>query len=147
MTPADRQSLIRKLGYLQKNLDLLTPYRALSEQELTGTPEKKFAVERLMQTAIESVIDCSRLLVLIEEWRKLRDERDALIVLAEHAVIADDLCERLQRAKGFRNVLVHEYVEVDPHLLYVHLQTGIADLQGYARSLAAWLNLPEQGTV
>ncbi len=143
MTPADRQSLIRKLGYLQKNLDLLAPYRQLSEQELIGNPEKKFSVERLMQTAIESVIDCSRLLVLIQDWRRLRDERDALIVLAERSVIAEDLCERLLRAKGFRNVLVHEYVEVDPHLLYVHLQTGIADLQAYARSLAVWLETPE----
>lgn len=143
MTPADRQSLMRKLGYLQKNLDLLVPYRMLSEQELVGNPEKKFAVERLMQTAIESVIDCSRLLVLIEDWRKLRDERDALIVLAERSVIAEDLCERLLRAKGFRNVLVHEYVEVDPHLLYLNLQSGLADLQAYARSLAQWLEMPE----
>ena len=147
MTPADRQSLIRKLGYLQKNIDLLAPYRKLSEQELLGNPEKKFAVERLMQTAIESVIDCSRLLVLINDWRKLRDERDALIVLAERTVIAEDLSERLLRAKGFRNILVHEYVEVDPHLLYGHLQTGIADLQAYGRSLAAWLDVPENGNV
>ena len=145
MTPADRQSLIRKLGYLQKNLDMLVPYRALSEKELLGNPEKKFAVERLMQTAIESVIDCSRLLVLIKDWRKLRDEREALIVLAEHSVIAEDLSERLLRAKGFRNILIHEYVEVDPHLLYEYLRIGIADLQAYARSLATWLDMPEHG--
>ncbi len=142
MTPADRQSLIRKLGYLQKNLELLAPYRDLAERDLLDVPEKRLAVERLLQTAIESVIDCARLLVLVQEWRKLRDERDALVILAEKAVIAEDLAERLLRAKGFRNVLVHEYVELDPHLLYGHLKEGIPDLQAYARSLAAWLELP-----
>ena len=144
MTPADRQTLLRKLGYLQKNLDLLVPYKALSEEEFLANIEKKFAIERLLQTAIESVIDCSRLLVLMEEWRKLREEKDALLILAEKSVIAEDLSERLLRAKGFRNVLVHEYVEVDPHLLYQHLQGGIADLQAFARSLASWLDAPEK---
>jgi hypothetical protein len=81
---------------------------------LLGALERRYAVERLLAFAVQSVVDCSRLLVSLEDWRQARDERDALFLLAERQVIDADLAGRLTRAKGFRNVLVHEYVEVDP---------------------------------
>lgn len=139
MTPADRQTIVRKLGYLQKNVELLTEYRDLTVDELENKPEKRLALERLLQTGIESVVDCSRLLVTLQDWRKLRDERDAMIILGERSVLAEDLAERLLRAKGFRNVLVHEYVAVDPLLMLENLKSGLPDLRAFTVALAKWL--------
>lgn len=101
MTPADRHTLARKLEYLRKQLEHLDPYRQLSKDALLSELEKRLAVERLLEISIQSVIDLSRLLVALKDWRGIRDERDALLILAE----------RLLQAKGFRNVLVHEYVD------------------------------------
>ncbi len=139
MSPADLQTLARKLEYLRKQLDLLEGYRALPEQELTAVGEKRLAVERLLELSIQSIIDISRLLVTLEDWRRLRDERDALTLLAERSVLEPELADRLLKAKGFRNVLVHEYVELDPHLLYAHLRDDLGDLWDFARGVAAWL--------
>lgn len=139
MTPSDRETLTRKLGYLQKNLDLLQEYRKQSQKEIFSDLSKKFALERLLQIAVESVTDCARLLVAIEDWRRLRDERDAWVILAEQNVITKDLAEKITKAKGFRNILVHEYVEVDPDLVYKNLQTGLQDLENFAKALAKWL--------
>lgn len=139
MTPANRQTLARKLGYLQKNLDLLESYRTLTVEDLEQHPEKRLSLERLLQTAVESVIDSARLLVTLQDWRRLRDERDALIVLAERTVLPEDLAERLVRAKGFRNVLVHEYVDIDPNLMLENFHIGFADLRAFTVSMAKWM--------
>jgi uncharacterized protein YutE (UPF0331/DUF86 family) len=82
--------------------------------------------------------------VTVEDWRKPRDERDALILLAERGIFEPELSDRLLQAKGFRNVLVHEYVELDPDLLYAHLRDDVGDLWKFARAVAAWMQTLEK---
>jgi uncharacterized protein YutE (UPF0331/DUF86 family) len=139
VTTADRQTLARKLDYLRKQLETLEPYRALPKDDLLGTLERRFAVERMLELSIQSVIDVSRLLVALEDWRPPRDERDALLLLAERKVLSVELAERLLKAKGFRNVLVHDYVAIDPDLLHAHLREDVSDLWSFARHLARHL--------
>ena len=139
MSPTDRQTIVRKLGYLQKNIDLLSEYASLSVSNLTADPLRRSALERLLQTAIQSVIDCSRLLVAVEDWRGLRDERDPLLILTERGVIDEDLQQRMLRAKGLRNILVHEYTDIDLTQLCTHLTSNLSDLGTFARLLALWL--------
>lgn len=139
MTPADRQTLARKLAYLQKNIESLEPYQKIPVNDLIENRKELLVIERLLQTAIESVIDCSRLLAALQDWRRMRDERDALIILEERGVLPENLGKRLLEAKGFRNVLVHEYVEIKPELVLENLQGGLADLRAFAVSMAKWL--------
>lgn len=136
MNPVDRQTLARKLEYLRKQLQQLEPYRELSEDLLRSDVTNRLIVERLLEVSVQSIIDCSRLLVALEDMRGIRDERDALTILAERGVISQELSVRLLRAKGFRNILVHEYVDIDPALLSAHLHAGVEDLWEFARSLA-----------
>jgi uncharacterized protein YutE (UPF0331/DUF86 family) len=144
VTPADRQTLARKLDYLRKQLETLEPYRTMAKADVLESLERRFAVERMLELSIQSVIDVSRLLVALEDWRPLRDERDALLLLAERAVIPADLAERLLKAKGFRNILVHDYVAIDPDLLVAHLKEDTDDLWAFAKQVA-W-HLTAEGT-
>lgn len=145
MNSVDRQTLARKLEYLRKQLETLEPYRVLSKETVRVELEKRLAIERLLEISIQSIIDCSRLLVSLEDWRGIRDERDALLILAERKVINQDLAGRLVQAKGFRNVLVHEYVEIDPELLQRHLTEDTGDLWAFAKSLTEYMRkLSEQ---
>ena len=139
MTAVDRQTLARKLEFLRKQLTLLDGYQSEQKEALLSSTEKRLAVERLLELSLQSIIDCSRLMVALLDWRPIRDDRDALLILAERNVIDGDLCERMLRAKGFRNILVHEYVEIDPDLLYAHFRNGVPDLWAFARALAQWL--------
>jgi len=139
VTPADRQTLARKLEYLRKQLDTLEPSRSLPKDTILSNPEKRLAVERLLELCLQSVIDIGRLLVTLEDWRKIRDERDAFLILAEHHVISAELADRMLQAKGFRNVLVHEYVAIDPALLMAHLMGDVDDLWTFAKGIAKQL--------
>ena len=139
MNAVDHLTLARKLEYLRKQLDLLEQYRILPKETLFSEQEKRLAVERLLELSIQSVIDCSRLLVALEEWRRIRDERDAFLILAEKGILREELADHLLQAKGFRNVLVHEYVEIDPELLWFHLREDVGDLWECMRSMAKYL--------
>jgi uncharacterized protein YutE (UPF0331/DUF86 family) len=136
VTRADYQTLAGKPDYPRKQPETPEPYRSLPKQDALDSLERQFAVERMLELSIQTVIDASRLLVSLEDWRALRDERDALLILADRAVIPNELVDRPLKAKGFRNVLVHDYVAIDPDLLYAHLRDDADDLWDFARHLA-----------
>ena len=140
MSTADRHTLGRKLEYLRQQLDRLEAYRKLSDPEILGNEDRRLAVERLLELSVQSVTDCSRLLVSQQDWRGLRDERDAFAVLAERRVIPSSLADRLVCAKAFRNVLVHDYVEIDSALVVRHLREDLGDLWAFAKCLAEFLS-------
>ncbi len=59
----------------------------------------------------------------------------AFAVLAERGVIDPGLAQRLQRAVGFRNVLVHEYTELDWKIVIQVLRTGTKDLAEFGKAV------------
>jgi uncharacterized protein YutE (UPF0331/DUF86 family) len=61
--------------------------------------------------------------------------------LAKRGLIERRLAERLQRAVGFRNVLVHEYTEVDWKIVMQVIRTGTRDLAAFGKVVVKNLDL------
>lgn len=64
-------------------------------------------------TAIEACVDVAQHLCSSEQWGPPKDNGDAMMILGRHGVLDAGLATRMRQAVGFRNVLVHEYVNVD----------------------------------
>ena len=58
-------------------------------------------------------------------------------------IVPDELAEHLARAAGFRNVLVHQYTDVDDSIVTESLEQ-LDDFRGFVASVSAWL-LSQQG--
>jgi uncharacterized protein YutE (UPF0331/DUF86 family) len=104
----DRDRLLAKLdeldGYLG-DLRSIAP-RALDEYRKV---EKKRACERLIQVAIEALIDACSLLVTGLRLGLPGDEDDLFDKLSRGGVLSPTTAQTLKRMKGLRNLLVHEY--------------------------------------
>jgi uncharacterized protein YutE (UPF0331/DUF86 family) len=57
--------------------------------------------------------------------------REIFQTLGRRGIVDAALAERLARMVGFRNILVHNYVEFDVHLLQEVLQSRLADLDDF----------------
>jgi uncharacterized protein YutE (UPF0331/DUF86 family) len=58
--------------------------------------------------------------------------------MGELGVIDPDFAESLAPLAGFRNVLVHEYTDLDWDLVYEHLQ-NLDDLRRFESAIRTWL--------
>ncbi|MDQ2881279.1 MAG: DUF86 domain-containing protein [Actinomycetota bacterium] len=92
-------------------------------------------------TAIEASVDVAQHMCASQGWGPPRDNGDAIRLLGAHGVLCADLADRLRRAVGFRNVLVHDYVEVDDDIVLERL-ANLSDLDDFVAVVAAWV-LPE----
>ena len=64
---------------------------------------------------------------------------DAFNVLAENSVIDSELLAAMDRMAKFRNVVVHQYGEVDAEVVLAILRKRLTDVERYVTVLLAWL--------
>jgi len=69
--------------------------------------------------------------------RSTRSYADAFRRLAGAGIIEQALADRLARAAGFRNVIVHAYDELDMRRVYRAASEGPRDLERFLAVLAA----------
>ena len=87
-------------------------------------------------TMIEACVDIAQHVCAAEGWGPPANNGDAMRVLGRHGVLDPDLADRMRQAVGFRNVLVHEYVEVDDAVVVTRLN-DLADVEAFVAAVAA----------
>jgi uncharacterized protein YutE (UPF0331/DUF86 family) len=64
---------------------------------------------------------------------------DIAAVMEEKNFISVDLREKWIRMVGFRNILIHDYLEVDRKIVYEILQNRLGDLEELKQVFATFL--------
>lgn len=86
-------------------------------------------------TALETLVTIAQHLCASESWGPPDSNASSVRLLGRHGVVGPDLADRLGGAVGFRNVLVHQYHEVDDDLVVAHLDEGRRSVAVRARGL------------
>jgi len=113
-------------------------------QEVDADPERRSdplwlpGIKYLMLSAIESCIDVAQHLCATQGWGPPADNGDAMRLLGVHGVLRAEVAGQMRRAVGFRNVLVHDYVDVDDDVVRARAADH-HDLTDFARAVAAWM--------
>lgn len=122
----DRDRVLAKLDELDGYLKELAGVAPKSFAEYRRV-EKKRSCERLLQVAIECVIDVCSLFVRGLRLGVPGEEDDLFEKLAGVEIFSKPLMDTLKRMKGFRNILVHEYGAVDDEIVYEMACSGAPD--------------------
>lgn len=88
--------------------------------------------------AIEACIDMAQHLCASEGWGPPADNGDTMRLLAKHGALTAELADNMRRAVGFRNVLVHEYVEVADDIVSERLGDP-SDLTAFVEAVLTWM--------
>lgn len=76
------------------------------------------ACERNLQVAIEATIDVSEALISYMKWRTPKSYKDVSLILLENKVLNEFLNNKFIEAIKFRNILVHNYIYLNPKQIY-----------------------------
>jgi len=90
-------------------------------------------------TSIEACIDIAQHICSAQGWGPPADNADAMKVLGRHEVLTTQVSDAMRKAVGFRNVLVHEYVEVSDDIVASRL-VDLRDLEQYVEQVTAFLH-------
>lgn len=133
----DEVRVLRLLRRLTDDLGVLADAQAAAPAQRSD-PLWLRGVKYTFVTAIESCVDVAQHICAAEGWGPPRDNGHAIELLGRHGVLEPELAASMRRAVGFRNVLVHDYVDVDDRIVLAQLEAP-SDLKRYAHQVSVWL--------
>jgi uncharacterized protein YutE (UPF0331/DUF86 family) len=91
-------------------------------------------IERTLHLAIEACMDIGSHVIADLRLREPESNKDIFLILVENGFLAEEKKDDYQKMAGFRNVIVHDYVRLDPEIVFTVLQTSIVDLRSFAKA-------------
>ena len=132
----DPEVVRRHLAALREALSNLRRHAGRSAQELRTDADLRWIVERGLQLCIQNVLDIATHLAAAAGLDS-PDYATSIDRLAELSVLPATFAARLHPIAGFRNILVHGYLQVDLEILQRVLRDKLGDLEEFAACVEA----------
>ena len=107
-----------KVEEIEKYLAELDEIRPKTLNEYLADLKTKAACERYVEKVMEAVTDLAFLLIKDKSLQIPEEDAKAFEILVQSRLIDKKLGENLQLAKGMRNVLAHQYGEIDDEIVF-----------------------------
>jgi uncharacterized protein YutE (UPF0331/DUF86 family) len=134
----DKERVTRLLDRVRADVGFLRTLARRRPDELRGDEIALSALKYRFVTAIEGCTKVAHHLLAAEGWSVPETNAGAVRELGEHGVVKQPVADAVAKAVGFRNVLVHQYAEVDDALVIAQLRQ-LDDLDAFVVGVAAWL--------
>lgn len=129
----DRESYSRRLDGLHGYLEKLRAFQRTTEQEFRDSPALHDLAERYLHLAMECVLDLGNQVIAEKQLAAPEANRDTFTRLEQAGETPPELAARLRAWAGFRNILVHQYLDIDHGIAWHAIQKELADLEAFAR--------------
>lgn len=130
----DRERIERRLMKLEQTVRKLKEIATYSWEDYNQNEGLKDRAERNLQLAAQSCIDLANHLIADLGFRSPLTYAESFTVLREEGIISPDLAETMQKIAGFRNILVHDYLEIDQQIVYTTLNK-LQDFREFAQCI------------
>jgi uncharacterized protein YutE (UPF0331/DUF86 family) len=129
--------ILERLKLLEDRLALLEHYsdQAASMNDYSTNDMLRDAVERSLQVAIEACLDIGRRLIALRGFDYADTNQRVFTILAREGIIPAEQLSVLTAMVGFRNIIVHDYADINNQTVYTILKTRLDAFRQYAQAI------------
>jgi uncharacterized protein YutE (UPF0331/DUF86 family) len=127
--------IAKRLRKLREYVRLLRILRGRPLEEFIEDPFVIGNVERYLQLAIQVVLDICNHIVADDRLGAVEEYRDTIRLLGQNGYLQPGLVQRLTPMAGLRNILVHDYMDVDRNRIHALLQDCLEDFEQFATQI------------
>ncbi len=130
-----QEAIDRIQGYLHE----LEPYTTMDFLEYLDHNEHFRTAERLLQLIVDQAVEINSHLLVELGLPAPVDYKTSFINLVRIKVLKPDLAESICESAGLRNLLVHEYADVDAKRVFETIPQAIDEYTRYCKSVLKFL--------
>ncbi len=135
----DAALVTRKLLLIGGDLDPLRTIHVRGPDSYLASRMEQAVVERLLERIVTRMIDVNYHLITAAGQPPPADYHASFQQLGGLGVLHIGFANRIARAAGLRNRLVHDYDDLDHRLLFGALQEALEDVPAYVTAVNAWV--------
>lgn len=134
------ESVIERLKRLDETVARLREHAQVDVAEYRRDTDLQWIIERGLEVGASIILDIGNHIlagvfqISVEEYEPILER------LCEKGVITDDLYADLRGLGGFRNILAHGYLKLDPQLVYEHSRHALSSFPRFIAEVEHWLS-------
>ena len=137
----DRDLILAKAAAVKKHLRRIEAKRATSLEDFAKDLDRQDIVLFNLQMAIQSCVDIAAHIVGEEGLGIPGSTNELFYSLEDNGYLQPEITEKMARAVGFRNLMVHEYVKIDIEQVYSLAHEHLGDFIDYLASIFKRTNI------
>jgi len=130
-----------KITSIQKYLKILDNYKKYSREEIENKFDIRGSLERYLYLAIQAAIELAEAVISFRDFRKPTTLKESFEILEEEKVISLELCDKMAKMTGFRNIVAHDYEKINYDIVFDVLNNRLGDIKDFISAVKKNLNL------
>ncbi|MBI2577932.1 MAG: DUF86 domain-containing protein [Candidatus Wildermuthbacteria bacterium] len=133
-------------AFITKKLEQITGYtkeldelmREIGNNEALSQRNLHVA-ERLVQLIVDAMIDINQHFIREKDLEVPDDLRGTFAIMGESGILPKEFSDRIAPLAGLRNILVHQYEELNTDLFMKSLRNNFSDFEKYQKYIYEYL--------
>ncbi len=131
----DKNIILDKAGKVDRHLRRIKEKRAVSLEEFLSDLDRQESVLFNLQMAVQNCIDLAAHILSDEELGLAGSTSEMFYMLQENGYLKSELTENMVAAVGFRNLVVHEYGNIDLKQVYQIAHENVDDIEHFMKAI------------
>ena len=136
MSAIDVDVVVSRLTLMRDLLGYLAGVADVSGSDLAADLERRLAVERALCQLVDQAVDINAHLATRVLGRPPQTQRESFDLAARAGFLSSALARRLGPSTGMRNLLVHDYADVDLDRVAASVPLAVQEYGDYVREVA-----------
>jgi len=135
----DKNVVLRKLSELEIYVAQVKEFSNITLQQYKADWKTQRIIERTLQMIIETCVDVANHIISDSDMRPPKTYADTFRVLSENEILGTKLFTVLEKMVKFRNIVVHQYEEVDAEIVMVILEKHLGDFEEFKKTILGYI--------
>jgi uncharacterized protein YutE (UPF0331/DUF86 family) len=140
----DKDLLLAKASSVRRHLKRIKEKSKIDLKTFLSDLDRQEIVMFNLQMAIQNCVDIAAHIISEEGFGIPDSISEMFYLLEENRYLDNQLTEKMVKAAGFRNLIVHEYAKIEVKQVFDIAQKDITDLNEYLKSIIKKLDIAEQ---
>jgi len=127
----DRDLIIAKAASVSAHLDRIAAKTDSGLEDFLSEVDRQDIVAFNLHIAVESCIDIAAHIISENGWGVPGSASEMFYLLEDKGILEPALTERMIKAVGLRNLIVHEYGEIDLKRLFTTVRDDLKDITAF----------------
>jgi len=137
----DKDLVLSKASSVKRHLNRIKEKRDIDLQTFLKDLDRQESILFNLQMAIQNCIDIAAHIISEEGVGVPGSTNEMFYLLEDNGYISVDITEKMVKAVGFRNFIVHEYGKIELKQVFEVAKKEIEDLEKYLLSIFSKLGL------
>lgn len=137
----DRDLILTKAGSVKKHLRRIIIKRDTDLHTFLKDIDRQESILFNLQMAVQNCVDIAAHIVSDEGFGVPGSTNEMFYLLEENGFLHSELTEKIVKAVGFRNFIVHEYAKLDLEQVFEISHEDINDFNEYLKAIFDKLDL------